>query len=284
MPDRKNRTEEKPTKQDYEVTKFLRFNVPTKKGSFHGMEVHCFYASAAVDALLDSKWSSSKDDSGPLFVSRDSCVEFCNKLMEKHMFHRATQGKRKKGKEKGDRPKKKAGKEDAAEKDEGSIGDGVRERKKKKDKKEKTEETDPEKETVAGESEVVKEGKETEGKEEKIEEKRGEKKDEEKKEQKKKKKKEKTATQDEGKKKKEKPLTLFMSNDQRFLDGEENIYVWIYDPASTKTLVIGSLMVFGCIAACLFPLWPEWLHGVVYYCSLTGFIVVSSILIMVISE
>ncbi|XP_076452153.1 translocation protein SEC62-like isoform X2 [Babylonia areolata] len=239
MADSKNRREVeedgKPTKEECAVAKFLRFNVPVKEAKLHGMKVQCFFASPAIDALLESKWSS-KNATEPLFVNRSSCVSYCHRLLEKGLFHRAEWVQRKKDQDKGDRSKKKKVK-DISEKEDGGTGD--EERKNKREKQEQ--EAEPDKTT---------EGEET-TKERKTEEKKEEKKDEQ-------------------KKKKEKPVKLVMTDDQRFLDGEENVYVWIYDPPSARTLFIGFLIVFGVTALCLFPLWPESVRIGVYYFSLSG--------------
>lgn len=36
-------SEVKPTKEEYAVARFLRFNVPTREGKLLSMEVHCFF-------------------------------------------------------------------------------------------------------------------------------------------------------------------------------------------------------------------------------------------------
>ena len=38
-------------------------------------------ASAAVDALMTSRWCSAKNDKSPLFHSRSSCVNFCERFV-----------------------------------------------------------------------------------------------------------------------------------------------------------------------------------------------------------
>ncbi|ELT97428.1 hypothetical protein CAPTEDRAFT_221933 [Capitella teleta] len=199
-----------------------------------GMTVQYFIASKAVDALLESKWSSSKNKNNALFTTRGSCVAYCNNLLQKGMFHRASRVDRKKEREK--RKLKKA-EEEAA-----------RDEKSKKEKKKKTKE---DKEDV----EVKTEEKEQEKSEEKEskEEKKEEKKDEEK------------------KKKKEKKLKLEMFNTlgQEFKDGDE-VYVWIYDPVPFKTFCIGLLLVLGAIGVCLFPLWPPEVRLGVYYLCLAA--------------
>lgn len=60
-----------------------------------------------------------------------------------------------------------------------------------------------------------------------------------------------------------------MHDDQKFVDSSDP-YVWVYDPTSTKTYIIGSLLIFGAIGICLFPLWPSQVREGVYYVSLAG--------------
>jgi translocation protein SEC62 len=62
---------------------------------------------------------------------------------------------------------------------------------------------------------------------------------------------------------------LVLHQDQKFTDSSEP-YVWIYDPVSTKTYIIGGLLILGAIGICLFPLWPSQVREGVYYLSLAG--------------
>ncbi|RNA08919.1 translocation SEC62 [Brachionus plicatilis] len=62
---------------------------------------------------------------------------------------------------------------------------------------------------------------------------------------------------------------LEISDDKRFIDANEP-YVWVFDPTTTKTYVIGSLLILGSIGICLFPLWPSVVREGVYYVSLAG--------------
>ncbi|GFR83671.1 translocation protein SEC62 [Elysia marginata] len=143
--------EEKPTKEEYAVAKYLRFNLPPREGKLHGMEVQCFFGNAAVDKLLESKWSAAKNAKEPLFTNRVSCVSYLLGLLEKGLFHRAERDKRKKDKDDKEKPKKR--KKEKEEKDESTAAeDDARERKGKKDKKSKkeiqtAEEADGEKKT-----------------------------------------------------------------------------------------------------------------------------------------
>ncbi|RUS80292.1 hypothetical protein EGW08_011930 [Elysia chlorotica] len=226
----KNVEEEKPTKEEYAVAKFLRFNLPPREGKLHGMEVQCFFGNSAVDKLLESKWSASKNPKEPLFTNRVSCVAYLVRLLEKGLFHRAEKEKRKKD----DKEKPRKRKKEREEKDESTAAEEeVRERKGKKDKKQKKE------------VEAVEENKEQKSE--------GEKKTEKKEE----------------KKKKEKRLKLVMP-DQQFFEDSDEVFVWIYDPVNAKNFLIGLLMVLGAIALCMFPLWPPEVRIGVYYISLSA--------------
>ncbi|KAK3581389.1 hypothetical protein CHS0354_016236 [Potamilus streckersoni] len=210
----------------------MRFSIMVHEGRLAGMSVKCFLASDAIDCLMESKWAKGKsaDPSGEIFFKdRLSCQHFCQRLLEKGLFHRADKKERSKEERSKDREKSKKKKKDTTESIEG-----------KKDKKEKKSKKDSEKE-------VEKTDENKENKEEKKEEKK------------------------EGDKKGTKPkrYKLTMSEDQRFLDGN-NVYVWIYDPIHPKTFSIGLLMVLGAVALCLFPLWPDWMRIGVYYLSILG--------------
>jgi len=70
---------------------------------------------------------------------------------------------------------------------------------------------------------------------------------------------------------------LEMHETQTFVDANEP-YVWIYDPTSTTTYIIGALLILGSIGICLFPLWPSQVSEGVYYLSLAGISVLGAIL------
>ncbi|CAL1528642.1 unnamed protein product [Lymnaea stagnalis] len=224
--------EEKPTKEEYAVAKFLRFNLPIREGKLVGMEVKCFIGNAAVDKLMQSKWSASKNKKDPLFTNRATCVAFMLRLLEKGLFHRAEREKRKKEKDKPIKRKKKEG-----EKEEGVV-------------------VEEELRVLANNSYLLHfffYSKERKGK----------------KERRSRKEKELEAVEDVEKTKKEKRLKLIMPESQFFEDGDE-VYVWIYDPVNAKNFFIGLLMVLGAIALCMFPLWPEEVRIGVYYLSLAA--------------
>jgi len=81
--------------------------------------------------------------------------------------------------------------------------------------------------------------------------------------------------------KKKKKIKLEMHAEQRFFDSND-VYVWVYEPTSTKTFVLGLLIVLGSIGVCLFPLWPNELRLGVYYLSMAAMGFVGLILVLVI--
>lgn len=70
-------------------------------------------------------------------------------------------------------------------------------------------------------------------------------------------------------KKEKKKFKLEVHEDQRFIDDSEP-YIWIFDPTSTMSSIIGALLILGSIAICCFPLWPSFVREGVYYLSLAG--------------
>uniref|UniRef100_A0A4W6E5X7 Translocation protein SEC62 n=1 Tax=Lates calcarifer TaxID=8187 RepID=A0A4W6E5X7_LATCA len=115
-----------PTKEEKAVAKYLRFNCPTKSTNMMGHRVDYFIASKAVDCLLDSKWAKAKKGEEALFTTRESVLDYCNRLLKKQFFHRALKVMKKK-------PEKDAKKEKEKEK---AKGDSSKEEE-KKGKKEK---------------------------------------------------------------------------------------------------------------------------------------------------
>ncbi|XP_064194846.1 translocation protein SEC62 [Anguilla rostrata] len=129
-----------PTKEEKAVAKYLRFNCPTKSTNMMGHRVDYFVASKAVDSLLDSKWAKAKKGEEALFTTRESVVDYCNRLLKKQFFHRALKVMKKK-------PEKDTKKEKEKEK---AKGDSAKEEDKKgkkdKDKKKDAEAIDTKKE------------------------------------------------------------------------------------------------------------------------------------------
>ncbi|XP_034038953.1 translocation protein SEC62 [Thalassophryne amazonica] len=85
-----------PTKEEKAVAKYLRFNCPTKSTNMMGHRVDYFIASKAVDCLLDSKWAKAKKGEEAVFTTRESVVDYCNRLLKKQFFHRALKVMKKK--------------------------------------------------------------------------------------------------------------------------------------------------------------------------------------------
>uniref|UniRef100_A0A8C6V5J1 Translocation protein SEC62 n=1 Tax=Neogobius melanostomus TaxID=47308 RepID=A0A8C6V5J1_9GOBI len=122
-----------PTKEEKAVAKYLRFNCPTKSTNMMGHRVDYFIASKAVDCLMDSKWAKAKKGEEALFTTRESVVDYCNRLLKKQFFHRALKVMKKK-------PEKDVKKEKDKEKMKGDSG--KEDERKKKDKKKEAEEKD----------------------------------------------------------------------------------------------------------------------------------------------
>lgn len=68
--------------------------------------------------------------------------------------------------------------------------------------------------------------------------------------------------------KNKKKFKLELHEDQAFFDSINEFYVWIYSPTTIKQYIMGALLVIGCIAVCLFPLWPAEVRTGVYYLSM----------------
>ncbi|GLD50891.1 translocation protein SEC62, partial [Lates japonicus] len=129
-----------PTKEEKAVAKYLRFNCPTKSTNMMGHRVDYFIASKAVDCLLDSKWAKAKKGEEALFTTRESVLDYCNRLLKKQFFHRALKVMKKK-------PEKDAKKEKEKEKAKGdSSKEEEKKGKKEKEKKKECEAAETKKE------------------------------------------------------------------------------------------------------------------------------------------
>ncbi|TKS79602.1 Translocation protein SEC62 [Collichthys lucidus] len=124
-----------PTKEEKAVAKYLRFNCPTKSTNMMGHRVDYFIASKAVDCLLDSKWAKAKKGEEALFTTRESVLDYCNRLLKKQFFHRALKVMKKK-------PEKDTKKEKEKEKEKAKADSGKEEEKKGKKEKEKKKESE----------------------------------------------------------------------------------------------------------------------------------------------
>lgn len=242
----KKRSQEvgEPTKDEKAVAKYLRFNCPTKSTNMMGHRVDYFIASKAVECLMDSKWAKAKKGEEALFTTRESVVDYCNRLLKKQFFHRALKVmKMKPEKDTKKEKEKEKGKNDSGKEDEKkSKKEVVKDDKPKKDKEKKK---DTEKE------ESKKSQDETPGTPKKKETKR--------------------------------KFKLEPHEEQVFLDGNE-VYVWIYDPVHFKTFAMGLILVIAVIAATLFPLWPPEMRVGVYYLSVGAGCFVASILLLAVAR
>ena len=83
------------TKEQKQVTAWLKENVPTKKTKFlHSHVVEYFIGARAVDMLLeDSPWAEKNakevEEGRLVLTSRDQVVELLDTLLRYKMFHRA---------------------------------------------------------------------------------------------------------------------------------------------------------------------------------------------------
>ncbi|XP_062901373.1 translocation protein SEC62 isoform X1 [Mobula hypostoma] len=142
----KKRSQEvgEPTKEEKAVAKYLRFNCPTKSTTMMGHRVDYFVASKAIDCLLDSKWAKAKKGEEAVFTTRESAVEYCNRLLKKQFFHRALKVMKKKSEKE---IKKEKGKNDSSKEEEKkSKKETVKDEKSKKEKKKDSEKEEIKKE------------------------------------------------------------------------------------------------------------------------------------------
>jgi len=122
------------TKEQREVTHWLKEHVPTKKTKFlHSHVVDYFCGSKAIDLLMaESPWAPvdtkgktvELDEEKLVFSTREACVEYLDTLLRYKMFHRAKKiavdEKDKKGKKKGDKAEVKEEKTTDTEAEKGS--------------------------------------------------------------------------------------------------------------------------------------------------------------------
>ncbi|KAK9501753.1 hypothetical protein O3M35_012424 [Rhynocoris fuscipes] len=230
-----NEKPEKPSKEEYEVAKWLRNNVPVKKTKFLYHNVQYFTGSKAVDALLASKWGTpQKEGTEPFFPTREHCIDFLDDMLRHKFFHRA---------------KKVAVNEDMLKGAKKKKGDDKDKKQDKKDKDKKDEKEEKKVDKVKDEE--IAESSVAEGRNQETSE-----------------------NEEERKKKKKKKVRLEMHMEQYFADTLD-AYVWIYDPIPFHYWLFGTLVVLAGIGMCLFPLWPPQVRLVVYYLSMAvaGFLV-----------
>ncbi|XP_061587953.1 translocation protein SEC62 [Cololabis saira] len=122
-----------PTKEEKAVAKYLRFNCPTKSTNMMGHRVDYFIASKAVDCLLDSKWAKAKKGEEAVFTTRESVVDYCNRLLKKQFFHRALKVMKKKPEKDTKKDKEKEKTKSDSSKEEEKKGKKEKEKEKKKE-------------------------------------------------------------------------------------------------------------------------------------------------------
>jgi len=86
----------------------------------------------------------------------------------------------------------------------------------------------------------------------------------------------------EGKKRKKVKVSLEPHEQNIFLDSEDAVYIWIFDPVHPKTFILGIFLVLGAIAVCLFPLWPESVRVYSWYLSVAAMVLIGVILFLAI--
>ncbi|XP_058816063.1 translocation protein SEC62 [Topomyia yanbarensis] len=85
-PNGADQEQEKATKEEYKVAKWLKSNVPTKKTKFLNHNVEYFSSGRAVDALLASKFAQGDNC---LFPHRQAVIDFMDGMLHHKFFHRA---------------------------------------------------------------------------------------------------------------------------------------------------------------------------------------------------
>ncbi|CAG9856451.1 unnamed protein product [Phyllotreta striolata] len=141
--------DDKPTKEEYTVGKWMRNNIQIKKTKFANHNVEYFTGARAVDALLESPFATRET---PLFKTREEISDYLHVMLTHRFFHRARKVpvdehelKGKKGKKKDDKKKPDSGddeKKEKKEKDRGtdaesSVVEGSKEQKQEKEKRKK---------------------------------------------------------------------------------------------------------------------------------------------------
>ncbi|CAH1964965.1 unnamed protein product [Acanthoscelides obtectus] len=83
--------EDKPTKEEFKVAKWMKKNVPIKKTKFLNHNVEYFTGTRAVDALLTSPFATSEDSgvAGGLFATREEVCDYLHVMLTHKFFHRA---------------------------------------------------------------------------------------------------------------------------------------------------------------------------------------------------
>ncbi|XP_066151773.1 translocation protein SEC62 isoform X2 [Euwallacea fornicatus] len=77
---------DKPSKEELNIAKWMRKNVPIKRTKFLNHNVEYFTGKRAVDALLESKFVKCD---APVFTTREQIVDYLHSMLEHKVFHRA---------------------------------------------------------------------------------------------------------------------------------------------------------------------------------------------------
>ncbi|VDN02369.1 unnamed protein product [Thelazia callipaeda] len=85
---KKTSDNEKLTKEEEAIARYVRFNCPTKTTMFEGNEVHYFTGTKAVDTLYESK-KYGHISKNVKFATRQVAVVFMRSLLESGLFFRA---------------------------------------------------------------------------------------------------------------------------------------------------------------------------------------------------
>ncbi|GFS29349.1 translocation protein SEC62 [Nephila pilipes] len=139
--------DDKPSKEEYEVARYLKQKLPEKKTTLLGHKVEYFIACKAVDLLVESPWAKENKKGKLNFSNRNIAIDFMALLLDHKFFHRAKkivvqkEAKKKKKEseeatqESSKESKKSKGKSEGAEKTDGKKeGTEVAEKKKEKKK------------------------------------------------------------------------------------------------------------------------------------------------------
>ncbi|GIY62442.1 translocation protein SEC62 [Caerostris darwini] len=144
-----NNVDEKPSKEEYAVARYLKQKLPEKKTMLLGHKVEYFIACKAVDLLMESPWAKEHKDNKKSelnFSNRIIAMDFMAKLLGHKFFHRAKkivvtkEPKKKKtdpeetAQESGKESKKSKGKTESEKTDSKKEGGEVTEKKKEKRK------------------------------------------------------------------------------------------------------------------------------------------------------
>lgn len=221
---------DEPTKEEYAVAKYVRFNCATKKATIMGDELPYFTACKALDCLMSSKFAG--DGEKKIFSNRHACVAYMQILLDKGLFFRAKKLVPKSTKD----VKQLVAEAKEQQKTEENAAQTAKKKKKSPEEENSTKKPDE---------------KDQEG-----------------------------SSGNSGKKRSKK-IKFDLHQNQTFNDGND-IYVWRYDPTSTKMFFLGLAMVFGAIGVCLFPLWPHEVRLGVYYLSIAAMVFVGLIILLVI--